>query len=114
MTTTADTAAMAIAWTERARAALAEAAGYRAQAEAFIDREDPIADTHHADMRREGYRHLIAVADGLESYADQCREAAHSCRDAAQARRRSRYDTSFAQLHANGTCRSPLCCGASA
>lgn len=81
-------AAAAICWAERARAALNLAAQSRAYADAFVEIPDPAGDTWHGEMRREVYRHALAIADAQEVYADRCREAAHD----AQQLRRHRYD----------------------
>ena len=83
---------------------------------------DPFAD----DTRQRVTRLAQEIADILEWRVEQVEDmargiaaqekaetAAHYAEQARQAQteRRSRYDDSFAALHATGRCRSSYCCG---
>lgn len=96
MTTSPDTAAMAIAWSERAKAALDLSRQYLAGANAVIEQDSPVNDPWHAELRTSVYRHQLRIADAYEIYADRCREAAHGCRafktTDERDERRHRYD----------------------
>lgn len=102
-----DTAGMAVAWSERAKAALDLSRQYLAGAEAVIEQTAPVNDHLFDGTTREVYKHLLAIANLYELRADDCREMAHGCRtvkpDAAahyteqarlaqQQERRQRYD----------------------
>lgn len=98
-----DTAAMAIAWSERAKAALDLSRQYLAAADAVMDQDSPIADPWHSEMRMEVFKALTRAADVYESYADRCREAAEGCRvfrTTEQADRRAHYEEMARQAKA--------------
>ena len=76
------------------------------------DRPLPESDPTAAGARELVVPLLQKVCDIYLSRLEQVEGIARGAEAQEREQRRNRYDDSYAQLHANGRCRSLFCCGA--